>query len=172
MAYFTKDEYAAKREWAARHQEAQRDTATAHGMTEGQFEFVCNVCKTRHDFHSNATDALTHSESTDYERWSGFATNGYGGEDDAEMVESIGCGEVFTPADAADLPSDFDWYEVFGDDEKAEYGEVEDYMDDAFCRNGQTVDRIDSEITAWLQRVDEKYGTQFAPTGKARDVLV
>ena len=62
MAHLNKEQYAYRRESAARRNADNETVAVEHGMTEEQAGLISDLCRLRHELHTNM-DAVTRSDA-------------------------------------------------------------------------------------------------------------
>ena len=62
MAYLNKEQYAYRRESAARRNADNEVVAVEHGMTGEQAELISDLCRLRHELHTNM-DRVTRSDT-------------------------------------------------------------------------------------------------------------
>ena len=165
MGKIDKDGYAHKREWAAKKMSAQRAIAT---LTEEQHELLEELCGFRHDLHTSWKSAFN-SQSSDHERLvDEIDSNSVGltGEELPCRVERTFGKMPFSPVE---IISDLD-YDIQREAENIEMGteEARILRDRLYSETCEQLERINEEIECFLIEIDEKYGTDYAPTGATR----
>lgn len=162
MAYLNKEQYAYRREAAARRAADNEAIAVEHGMTEEQAELISRLCSLRHELHSNMDEV----------------TNGDGNLDiKGRLVE---CAREIDESGLPQVPcipiAEGDYIDIDSIDELLEYGEwpesgtdewQEKYDDEYFRIYGELSD-LNDEIEKYLAEIDRLYGTSWCPTGALR----
>lgn len=148
--YIRKDIYVANKN--ARN----RKISAENGLTDNQHEALTWLCSFRHKLHCNQED-LFYSESANFSDFScqicGRLTR---------YLQEVGliADRMFDYSDEFfDLPIDFDSHS----DEEYEQGLQQVHE---FC------ERVDADIIEFLQEIDARYHTEYAPTLIARSRLI
>lgn len=130
--------------------------ADENGLTDNQHEALAWLCSFRHELHCNQED-LFYSESANFSDFScqicGRLTR---------YLQEVGLitDRTFDYSDEFfDLPIDFDSHS----DEEYEQG-LQQVRE--FC------EKIDADIIEFLQKIDARYHTEYAPTLIARSRLI
>lgn len=127
------------------------------GLTEEQTDALEELCKIRHEIHSNQRD-MWNAESGMYsELW------GYLYDDNSHSINSmlrrVGLPEiVFTQDYMQECPNSLDYDEVF----ELEY-------DEAYFLCMDILEAINTDIENYLAGIDEQYATSYCPTGISRN---
>lgn len=156
-----KEQYDYRRESAASRNADNEEIAVRNGMEQEQAELITKLCSMRHDLHCSTRDIASGDES-------GMLN---------ELVSlNIRIKESgFTPMDF--VPSDEeDFIDIDSIDLLKEMGETPDSDSDEYNTwLADTLDRIERELCTlndkiedYLRNIDQKYSTQFAPTGALR----
>lgn len=148
--------YSNKNVYIANRNAKNRILAEEHGLTDNQHEALAWLCSFRHELHCNQED-LFYSESANFSDFScqicGRLTR---------YLQEVGliANRMFDYSDDFfDLPIDFDCHS----DEEYEQGLQQVHE---FC------ERVDADIIEFLQKIDARYHTEYAPTLIARSRLI
>lgn len=148
--------YSNKNVYIANRNAKNRKLAEDHGLTDNQHEALVWLCSFRHELHCNQED-LFYSESANFSDFScqicGRLTR---------YLQEVGliANRMFDYSDDFfDLPIDFDCHS----DEEYEQGLQQVHE---FC------ERVDADIIEFLQEIDARYHTEYAPTLIARSRLI
>lgn len=164
MAYLNKEQYAYRKESAAKRNTCNEDIAISNGMTKEQADMITRLCSLRHELHTNIDKCADSSENgilakidklNEEIRLSGLDGVSF----------SAGCGEIAMIDDidglmeyADNIPEDHD-----GEEYEAWYNENKSRI------MGELLQAND-EIEKYLAEVDKTYGTSYCPTGALRMV--
>lgn len=150
------ERYSNKNVYIANRNAKNRILAEDHGLTDNQHEALAWLCSFRHELHCNQED-LFYSESANFSDFScqicGRLTR---------YLQEVGliANRMFDYSDDFfDLPIDFDCHS----DEEYEQGLQQVHE---FC------ERVDADIIEFLQKIDARYHTEYAPTLIARSRLI
>ncbi len=164
MAYFTKDVYDRKANYAAVKNAESAEIAIDNGMTSEQAEAMKRLCAIRHYIHSNYNDYYSSEGATaqtinDYIR-------------ELEVIQSILKDldvPLFHIGDIDEVPNDscFEFYLEDGED-RYDDEVVDRIMNDILNEISEYFNKLNGSIEKFLSDVDEKYNTSFCPTGYAR----
>lgn len=150
------DKYSRKSIYVANKNAKNRKLAEVHGLTDNQHEALTWLCSFRHELHCNQKD-LFYSESANFSDFScqicGRLTR---------YLQEVGliADRMFDYSDEFfDLPIDFDSHS------DAEYESGLEQVHE-FC------EKIDADIIEFLQEIDQRYKTEYAPTLIARSRLI
>ncbi len=162
MAKLTKEQYAYRRESAARRNADNEAIAVEHGMTEEQAELISKLCTLRHELHSNMDKVASNDSQLNIK---------------GQLVE------LAREIDEAGLPqvpcipiAEGAYIDIDSLDELLEYGEwpesgtdewQEKYDDEDF-RIYNELSNLNKEIEKYLAEIDRQYGTKWCPTGALR----
>lgn len=150
------DKYSRKSIYVANKNAKNRKLAEVHGLTDDQHEALTWLCSFRHELHCNQED-LFYSESANFSDFScqicGRLTR-YLQEVDLITDRTFDYSDEFF-----DVPSDFDCHT----EEEYEQGLQQVHE---FC------ERVDADIIEFLQEIDQRYKTEYAPTLIARSRLI
>ena len=151
-AIIDKEAYDGKREWAASRMEENKKVST---LTQEQHELLEELCKFRHDLHTNWESAFNDESSsfTYYEENISTYSVGNSGEELPCRIEKA-FGEM--PFSPIDYPTSADY---------ADYGLS---YEEAFDRACDEFDKVNNEIETFLSKVDKKHGTHYCPEGATR----
>lgn len=150
------DKYSRKSIYVANKNTKNRKLAEVHGLTDNQHEALTWLCSFRHELHCNQED-LFYSESANFSDFScqicGRLTRYL------QEVGLISDNKFDYSDEFFDVPSDFDCHS----DEEYEQGLQQVHE---FC------ERVDADIIEFLQKIDARYHTEYAPTLIARSRLI
>ena len=166
MAKLSKEVYERKNEWAARRMERN---SKIESLTEEQHEFLAELCSFRHFLHTNKKRAFL-SESSESREIS---------DEISVWGEQSLCGRCFDlfgeyPFEPIDYPDDNreGWGYFFEDfDPNKDYDDKtrEDWYFKAYDMATDMFEQINTEIETFLEKIDEKYGTDYCPSGISRN---
>ena len=162
MAYLKKEQYAYRREAAARRAADNEQTAVEHGMTEEQAELISKLCRLRHELHTNM-DKVAVSDADLRIKSQLVKMNAAIRESGLKPAECIPQWEDdYIDIDDIDL--------LFETDEWPESGtqEWQDKYDDEYARIYGELEQLNSDIEKYLAEIDKQYGTKWCPTGALR----
>lgn len=148
--------YSRKDIYVANKNAKNRKLAEVHGLTDNQHEALTWLCSFRHELHCNQED-LFYSESANFSNF-GFQICGQL----TRYLQEAGLitDRKFDYSDEFfDIPSDFDCHS------DAEHEEGLEQVHE-FC------EKIDADIIEFLQEIDARYHTEYAPTLIARSRLI
>lgn len=162
MAYLKKEQYAYRRESAARRAAANEEIATQNGMTQEQAELISELCRLRHELHTNM-DKVTINDS------------------DIKIKPQLV--ELARKIDNAGLPqipcipiAEGDYIDIDDIDELIECEqwpdsctqEWQDKYDEEYHRIYGELEQLNKDIEAYLADIDKQYKTSWCPTGALR----
>lgn len=151
-----KERYIRKDIYVANKNAKNRKISAENGLTPAQHEAITYVCSFRHELHCNQED-LFYSESANFSDFScqicGRLTR-YLQEVDLITDRTFDYSDEFF-----DLPIDFDCHS------DAEYEDGLEQVHE-FC------EKVDADIIEFLQKIDKRYKTEYAPTLIARSRLI
>ena len=157
MGHLNKYQYSYRNESASRRViENSRNSA----LTDEQHEALSNLCKARHELHSNIDSCIIND------------CHGYKKE---LIVCNIAIGESglsdmsFIPSDITDY-IDIDDFQCLYEIETVPEDEMEkqNWYDDNYSRIYSELELLNSNIEKFLREIDVKYGTNYCPTGNLR----
>ncbi|WP_406022610.1 hypothetical protein [Succinivibrio sp.] len=150
------DKYSRKSIYVANKNAKNREISAENGLTDHQHEALTWLCSFRHELHCNQED-LFYSESANFSNF-GFQIcgqlNRY-----LKHVDLISDNKFDYSDEFFDIPSDFDC------NSDAEYEQGLQQVHE-FC------ERVDADIIEFLQEIDSRYHTEYAPTLIARSRLI
>ena len=173
MAYYDKEAYEAKQRYADNRNKRNSEVAMLNGMTKEQAAVVTWLCEVRHYIHCNYSDAFNDEADTDVMDYI------YDGKiAQIQDFDDYGDTCIFhgenTLINTALVLAGFDKIE-FIDNTQWEFlptsltYEYDDLTEDeARVVFDEAFESLDSEIIKYLQQIDEKYKSSFAPTGYGR----
>ena len=174
-AYFDKEVYERKNAWAAKHQVQNARITT---LTPEQHEVLSRLCSLRHDLHSMSEDKIFNDDSQESKEFWGYVdTFNYDPPALTTMLTEVGLPPLDWEADITDYDTSdfFNDYEVIADDGTVYPADL-DIDDDLYwekrsvCvwRLGELKEQFNRAIENYLRKIDDKQGTEYAPTGKSR----
>lgn len=151
------DKYSRQSIYVANKNAKNREISAKNGLTDHQHEALTWLCSFRHELHCNQED-LFYSESANFSDFScqicGRLTRYL------QKVGLISDSRMFDYSDEFfDIPSDFDCHS--GEEYEQGLQQVHE-----FC------ERVDADIIKFLQEIDSRYHTEYAPTLIARSRLI
>lgn len=161
MGRIDKDGYERKAAYAARKFRENAEIAIENGMSEEQLELIDQITEFRHWLHvtvmnSNGKSAFCMS-GPEYDRIAQECSD----YNDEGIVERFTAAFGFKPFNRCDWPTD----EEYDEDEQEEYCV---YVDKSQSTIIERFAAVDKSIIESLQRIDNKFGTDFCPTGFSR----
>lgn len=160
MAYLNKRQYEYRRESAAKRAEQNSDTAMAHGMTEDEAKLVNELCSIRHEVHSNIRCYIS-SNAEPCKRLLGIKGRinvtslphlTYGKYDDGDCINIDDLDYLYESCEVPDSDSD----------------EYQDWYDGTYTRIYHDWEELNKIIEDYLNDIDKRYNTNFAPSGALR----
>jgi len=173
MGKINKEGYERKREWAANRMAANKEINT---LTEEQHDALANLASFRHELHTNQK-SLFNTGSANYDNFWKMIWDGEANEF-SELNEKLN--EVGLPLlprySPLELSNDMDFndveiidgdiiYEVGIDSENERWQDKYDY---AYSEVIDYAEKINTDIENYLSEIDEKYDTNYTPTGASR----
>lgn len=151
MPKLTKDQYQRRSENAAKRMEEQKQVSS---LTEEQHDALAQVCSMRHELHCNL-DSLIISESTNFSKFNNWLC-GDSDESFYMILKSVGIDNdlQWSPED---LPTDDSMWSDF-------YSDYDEFYDCEY----DVASAIHNHVENFLRKIDEEYGTSYAPTGTHR----
>lgn len=162
MAYLNKEQYAYRRESAARRNADNEAVAVEHGMTEAQAGLISDLCRLRHELHTNM-DRVTRSDSNLCIKAQLVAANAAIKESGLTPVPCIPTGE----GDYIDI-DDLDELQEIEDWPDSGTDEWQEKWDEEYSRIYDELEQLNSDIDKYLAEIDRKYGTAWCPSGALR----
>ena len=151
------ERYSRKSIYVANKNAKNRKLAEVHGLTDNQHEALTWLCSFRHELHCNQED-LFFSESANF----------------SEFSCQI-CGRLTRYLQKVGLISDsrmFDYSDEFFDLPMDFYCNTDAEYDDGLQQVLEFCEKVDADIIKFLQKIDKKYKTEYAPTLIARSRLI
>ena len=162
MAYLKKEQYDYRKKAAARRSADNEAIAVEHGMTGKQAELISELCRLRHELHTNmnkvtVSDADMRIKSRLVKLNAAIRESGL---KPAECMPS--CEDDYIDIDDID--------ELYECDEWPEPGtrEWQDKYDDEYARIYGELEQLNDDIEKYLAGIDKQYGTKWCPTGELR----
>lgn len=162
MAYLNKEQYAYRRESAARRNADNEVVAVEHGMTEEQAELISDLCRLRHELHTNM-DRVTRSDTDLRIKAQLVAANAAIKESGLTPVPCIPTDEGdYIDIDDIDLLQEIEeWPESHTDEWQEKWNEE-------YSRIYDELEQLNSDIEHYLADIDKQYGTAWCPSGALR----
>lgn len=162
MAYLNKEQYAYRRESAARRNADNEVVAVEHGMTGEQAELISDLCRLRHELHTNM-DRVTRSDTDLRIKAQLVAANAAIKESGLTPVPCIPTDEGdYIDIDDIDLLQEIEEWPESGTDEWQEKWNEE------YSRIYDELEQLNSDIEHYLADIDRQYGTAWCPSGALR----
>ena len=162
MAYLTKDDYY-RRELAAGRRMAQN--AEIETLTQEQHDVISDFCSFRHKFHTGMSRIVYNNGEAFTEL---IRLNGEFQELGLPIMEGIPTyNDSYINIDDINSLTDYDeeYSEVeFDDDEEKRLEWVQKHYDRIY----DELSELHKKMEKHLERIDEEYGTTYAPTGALR----
>ena len=167
MAHFDKETYEKKEEWAVSHNKEQSEIAIANGMTEEQAAAMEQLCKDRHYLHTHASDLFI-SESSDHLTICKMLDTEYESESNIHnyLTKAGLSNNLSFDTISLDDNSTYDVDQDFNDDDEREEARIK-----ALENSADFMEKVNDKIEQFMRAIDEKYGTQYCPTGIARSQI-
>lgn len=162
MAYLKKEQYAYRRESAARRAAANEEIAIQNGMTEEQAELISELCSLRHELHTNM-DKVTINDSNINIKPQLVEL--------ARKIDNSGLPQVpCIPIAEGDYIDIDDIDELFETEHWPESGtdEWQNKYDDEYQRIYGELEQLNNDIESYLADIDKQYKTSWCPTGALR----
>ena len=129
--------------------------ADQNGLTPVQHETLTYVCSFRHELHCNQED-LFFCESANYSKF-------------AEML----CGKLHALLYNVGIQyNKFDYYNEFIELPDDQICNTDAEYEDGLQQVHEFCEKIDADIIEYLQKIDKRYKTEYAPTLIARSRLI
>ena len=164
MSYFDKSVYERKSDWAGKKNNEECEKGMKNGMTAEQAEAMKRLCADRHYIHTHAEE-LFYEESADYPRVTGLLDPDCGSTTESiwEYLKSAGFdNNLFADTSVLDDDHTYNQYE-----DSAEKND-EKMRQKALSECYVFIEKMNSKIENFMRSIDEKFGTEFCPSGKAR----
>ncbi len=162
MAYLNKEQYAYRRESAARRNADNEAVAVEHGMTEEQAGLISDLCRLRHELHTNM-DRVTRSDADLRIKSKLVAANAAIKESGLMPAPCIPTGE----GDYIDI-DDIDVLQEIEEWPESGTQAYQDKYDDEYYRIYDELEQLNSGIEHYLADIDKQYGTAWCPSGALR----
>lgn len=162
MAKLTKEQYAYRRESAARRAADNEAIAVEHGMTEEQAELISKLCTLRHELHSNMDKVTSNDSQLDIKGQLVELAREF----DEAGLPQVPCIPIaegdYIDIDSLDELLECDvWSESHSEEWQCKY-------DDEYCRIYNELSDLNKEIEKYLAEIERQYGTKWCPTGALR----
>ena len=159
MAYLSKEQYAYRRESAARRNINNMEIAVENGMTEEQAELIYELCSTRHELHTSGN--------------SKYYNNTYECRDLIDLnirIEESGLDPMdFVPTDKYDYIDIDDFDTLFETEQVPDDDDERDkWYEEHFEEISEQWEELNGNIERYLKEIDKKYNTSFCPIGALR----
>jgi len=156
-AYLNKDIYDRKREYAATRMIKNKENAS---LTDEQHDALINLCTVRHRLHTNM-DKVVKSDNEGIKNKLILAN--------IQLNENKITPMDFIPLDTSDY-IDIDTIDLLYEIEQIPENEEEkqEWYDDNYYRIYNELSNLNNKIEEYLKKIDEKYGTNYCPTGLSR----
>lgn len=149
MAVIPKEVFDRRRESFWDHMEKQKEIRT---LTEEKHNILSELAELRHRIHT-CGDGMYLTESADYGMWEELRYI-------REKLRLSGLGDI--EFNEEEVPTDNDrYYGIIEDSDEAEKENREEYY--------ESISELNEKIEDFLKKIDEKHGTNYAPTGAFRN---
>lgn len=157
MAILKYNDYQRRRESAAKR---MIDNSKNENLTEEQHEALAELCKIRHEIHSNVKSVIISDDENYKARL--INVNIKLEELGLPYMKFIPCGE----GDYIDIDTIDGLYEYGEPPEDDE--EKQEWYDDNYHRISEELEKLNENIEKYLKVIDDKYSTNYCPTGGLR----
>lgn len=141
--------------YVANQNAKNRKISAKNGLTDKQHEALTYVCSFRHELHCHQED-LFFSESANFS-------------DFANML----CGKLHVLLCNVGIEyGKFDYYNEFIELPDDQMCESDEEYEQGLQKVHEFCERIDADIIEFLQEIDSRYNTEYAPTLIARSRLI
>lgn len=159
MAYFTKDQYQMKNEWAAKRMTANKEIAT---LTEEQHETIAAICALRHEAHTSFSEFWNPQGDSKLSR---LFPSEWETEDCVidEMLSEVNLPPVrwSTQRTYRNSPDVEDYHEEIDDDtNEDDKNEILDCLKNDLL---ETLTELDQDVRDYLAYIDSVHNTNYAP---------
>lgn len=167
--------YEGKARYAQRKAADNAEKAAYAGLTDEQIEALEELTAFRHWLHCNSESAAN-AESPEAPRINKECSEYY----DDGIREKVKALFIVAPFERCDWDSS-EYWSTFDDDEKRDFlkeegSDLEPDDDDAYlvwwdhCVTDavRTLEKVNDQIESFLKMIDERYGTNYCPTGRSR----
>ena len=149
------DRYIRKDIYVANKNAKNREISAENGLTPAQHEAITFVCSFRHELHCSQED-LFYCESANFSNF-------------AEML----CGKLHVLLHNVGIEyNKFDYYNEFIELPDDQMCETDEEYEDGLQQVHEFCEKIDADIIEFLQEIDKRYKTEYAPTLIARSRLI
>lgn len=167
-----KEMYERREAYAARLHRENKEIGMEIGLSEDQCDTLEWLAGIRHKIHTYDTDRAYNIEAGDNSFIQSLFDTTYGGETIDEALDAVGLPLLpESAAECADRMSDytsFEWDEIMTAEEKAAYEDEEAFREECLTKLEDLKDEINRAIESYLEEIDKKYKTHYAPTGATR----
>lgn len=172
-----KEMFEGKKRYAQRKAAENAEIASENGLTDEQIDALDSLCSFRHWLHCNS-DRAANEESPEYSEIAKECSEYWEDEDGTQRATIKRLfGEY--PFSRRDWNSINDWRDLIDQEETLKEMGMEGVDPDSdeayeawigycYTTNAKIFEKINDEIEAFLKKVDEKYGTNYCPTGISR----
>ena len=181
MGKLDKETYERKRLWAEKRAEGNRNKCSA--LTEEQHNVLEWLCSVRHEMHCSIESIWC----GDTETLNPF-DNSCGPSAVVERIKEVGLPDFGYDLDLDSLPFADDFFNVLDEDERDEWEQKAEELNEdesGFVHSGASLwkedsgeydvfysamEGLNSAVEEYLRMVDKQYGTDYAPSGHARQL--
>lgn len=162
MGKLSKKQYEKRNENAAIRMEKNKDI---EALTEEQHEALAELCKARHDFHSNFAQIVIRDENRIKD--SLILVNQHIKESGLEPMSFIP--DSTFDGDYIDIDTIDDLYDyLYEIGKKVKDEDYRDWYDSNYYRIWDELESLNNKIENYLREIDSIYGTNYSPTGAYR----
>lgn len=155
--YLKEDKWEAKKKYAERHASEQSEIGMENGMTEEQTDAITKLCEYRHFIHTHQEE-LFNDESSDYSEMNSLLTS-----------------EIYDLLEPCNFDVDFDidtflydTKDLMNDTTCYEFELTKEEREEELRKCIEFANNVNNDIEIFLGKIDKRYNTHFAPTGKSR----
>lgn len=166
--YLDDDAYYYKQLYADRKSQENEEIALENGLTEEQTDIIETITRLRHELHSEDVETIFNDQVEYPDSYKYFF------DDTAEenyvntQLKKVGLPELKLPSWGTHF-TEWDFDEEVKERGIEEYSkEWEELRSEYLSNLTEDLDKANTTIENWLGEIDEKYGTQYKPTGMSR----
>ncbi len=164
MAYLKKEQYERRRKNADERNANSAAIAVEHGMTEEEADLIWDLCRVRHEMHTHI-DSLVYSQSNTLIHKELISIRVKINETNLPELSY----EQYDKCDEGCIGiDDIDGLYEYDDVPESGTPEWQNWYDDNYARIYNDWEELNTIIEKYLQEIDKKYCTAFAPTGALR----